>query len=110
MAQSGIERFSEEHQLLAEIAKALSHPARIAILEVLSGRTSCVCGDVVDEIPLSQATVSQHLKVLKEAGLVSGTIDGPKTCYCINWSRLNFAESIFKEWFEITKKNQITCC
>lgn len=110
MAQSGTERFSEEHQLLSEIAKAFSHPARIAILEVLSRNNSCVCGDVVNEIPLSQATVSQHLKVLKEAGLISGTIDGPKTCYCINWSRLGYAESIFREWFEITKKNQSTCC
>jgi len=110
MAQSGTERFSEEHQLLAEIAKALSHPARIAILEVLSSRNSCVCGDVVEEIPLSQATVSQHLKVLKEAGLITGTIDGPKTCYCINGSRLEFAESIFREWFEITKKKLSTCC
>ena len=69
---------------LAQIAKALGHPARIAIMRLLIARGECVCGAIVDELPLAQATVSQHLKVLKDAGLVQGEIDGPRVCYCVN--------------------------
>ena len=69
---------------LAAACKALSHPARLAILQLLAKRGSCICGEIVDVMPLSQATVSQHLKVLREAGLVQGTIDGPRSCYCID--------------------------
>ncbi|MGE0492075.1 MAG: ArsR/SmtB family transcription factor [Vulcanimicrobiota bacterium] len=69
---------------LAGLAKALGHPARIQILRLLCRRTSCICGDIVEELPLAQSTVSQHLKVLKDAGLVQGTIDGPRVCYCLN--------------------------
>jgi ArsR family transcriptional regulator, arsenate/arsenite/antimonite-responsive transcriptional repressor len=68
---------------LAALAKALGHPARVQILRILMRRTSCVCGDIVDELPLAQSTVSQHLKVLKEAGLIRGEVDGPRVCYCI---------------------------
>ncbi len=74
---------------LSEIAKALAHPARIAILEVLIHRQACICGDIVDELPLSQSTVSQHLKELKEAGIIKGDIEGVRVCYCIDpevWS------------------------
>lgn len=70
-------------QRLAELAKALGHPARIAILRTLAGR-SCICGEIVDELPLAQSTVSQHLKVLKSAGWILGTLDGPRTCYSLN--------------------------
>jgi len=69
---------------LARLTKALGHPARIAILKLLIARGECVCGAIVDELPLAQATVSQHLKVLKDAGLVQGEIDGPRVCYCVN--------------------------
>src|SRR5258705_12838766 len=69
---------------LARFAKALGHPARVAILRLLMKRGECICGQIVDVLPLAQATVSQHLKVLKDAGLVSGEIDGPRTCYCVN--------------------------
>lgn len=72
------------HKPLAAACKALSHPARLAILQILAARGSCICGEIVELMPLSQATVSQHLKVLKEAGLISGRIDGPKSCYCID--------------------------
>lgn len=65
------------------MAKAIGHPARVQILRLLSNRPSCVCGAIVDEIPLAQSTVSQHLKVLKEAGLIRGDVDGPRVCYCI---------------------------
>lgn len=68
---------------LAELAKALGHPARVQIMRLLVRRTACICGDIVDVLPLAQSTVSQHLKVLKEAGLIRGEIDGPRTCYCV---------------------------
>jgi ArsR family transcriptional regulator, arsenate/arsenite/antimonite-responsive transcriptional repressor len=68
---------------LARLAKALGHPARVQILRLLVRREACICGDIVDELPLAQSTVSQHLKVLKEAGLIRGDIDGPRVCYCI---------------------------
>ena len=68
---------------LAALAKALGHPARVKILRLLARKDACVCGDIVDELPLAQSTVSQHLKVLKDAGLVRGDIDGPRVCYCL---------------------------
>ena len=84
MGISKTEKFTESQNELANIAKALGHPARIAILETLSKRNTCVCGDLVDELPLSQSTISQHLAELKKAGLITGTINGPSTCYCID--------------------------
>lgn len=69
---------------LAALARALGHPARLAILRVLAARETCVCGEIVDELPLAQSTVSQHLKVLREAGLIRGAISGPRTCYCLD--------------------------
>jgi len=68
---------------LAALAKAIGHPARVRILRILVRKTSCVCGDIVDELPLAQSTVSQHLKMLKDAGLIRGEVDGPRVCYCI---------------------------
>lgn len=73
----------EADEELALLAKAIGHPVRVRILRILASRESCVCGDIVDELPLAQSTVSQHLKVLKDAGLVRGEIDGPRVCYCI---------------------------
>jgi len=73
----------EADEELAALAKAIGHPARIQILRILVRKTACVCGDIVDELPLAQSTVSQHLKVLKEAGLIRGEVDGPRVCYCI---------------------------
>ena len=78
---SAVTEFDEQ---FAELARALSHPARVAIVRHLAERGTCVCGQIVDVLPLAQATVSQHLKVLKEAGLVQGEVDGPRTCYCVN--------------------------
>lgn len=69
---------------LARYAKALGHPARVAILRTLAQRGECVCGEIVEVLPLAQATVSQHLKVLKDAGLIQGEIDGPRVCYCVD--------------------------
>ena len=75
-------------ELLARLAKALAHPARVTIVRMLIDRASCVCGEIVGELPLAQSTVSQHLKILKQSGLVQGDIDGPKVCYCINKNAL----------------------
>jgi len=73
---------------LAALAWAIAHPARVRIVRLLISRNACVCGEIVDEMPLAQSTVSQHLKILKESGLVQGEIDGPKVCYCINKEKL----------------------
>ncbi len=79
---------------LALLAKAVGHPARVQILRLLVRRETCVCGDIVDELPLAQSTVSQHLKVLKEAGLIRGEIDGPRTCYCVEPRTLRRLKSL----------------
>ena len=82
--------FTAADQELAALAKALGHPARVAILRLLAARQACVCGELVAELPLSQSTVSQHLKELKDAGLIQGEIDGPRVCYCLapaGWAR-----------------------
>lgn len=84
MATHKREEFTETDQHTAAIAKALGHPARVAILRLLTQRRSCVCGELVLELPLSQSTVSQHLKELKAAGLVQGEVDGPRVCYCLD--------------------------
>ncbi len=73
----------EADEELATLSKALGHAARVKIVRILLRKNGCVCGDIVDELPLAQSTVSQHLKVLKEAGLIRGDVDGPRVCYCI---------------------------
>jgi DNA-binding transcriptional ArsR family regulator len=73
---------------VAVVAKALGHPARVRILRLLLGQRSCFCGEIVEQLPLAQATVSQHLKVLRDAGLIQGEIEGPRTCYCADAARL----------------------
>jgi ArsR family transcriptional regulator len=83
-AETGLKDF----EALAGACKALSHPARLAILRLLARRGVCICGEIVEVMPLSQATVSQHLKVLKDAGLIRGEIDGPRSCYCIDAATL----------------------
>jgi DNA-binding transcriptional ArsR family regulator len=84
MGASKTASYTNKELTLAKYAKALSHPARVAILNVLLKKQSCICGDIVEELPLSQSTVSQHLKELKEAGLIKGDIDGVSVCYCID--------------------------
>ena len=73
-----------QEERLAALAWGLAHPLRIRILQLLAKRETCVCGEIVEEMPVAQSTVSQHLKILKEAGLVQGEVDGPRVCYCIN--------------------------
>ncbi len=74
---------AEADARLARLAKAIAHPARVAILRILIRRRSCICGEIVDELPLAQSTVSQHLKLMKQAGLIRGDVDGPRVCYCV---------------------------
>ena len=91
MGVTKTEEFTQVQNELARFAKVLGHPARVAIVQHLLECRSCVCGDIVDELPLSQSTVSQHLRELKNAGIIQGTIDGPSTCYCIEpkvWNRM----------------------
>jgi predicted transcriptional regulator len=84
MGASKTEIFSTEQNELATLLKAMAHPARIAILQHIIAADACICGDLVEELGLAQATISQHLKELKNAGIIQGTIEGVKTCYCIN--------------------------
>lgn len=84
MSKSKAHEFTHSEVALADAAKALSHPARLKILKILSHIDVCMCGEIVDLLPLAQATVSQHLKELKRVGFIKGEIEGPKTCYCIN--------------------------
>lgn len=100
--------FTKTQNELAVIAKALGHPARIAILQFLIKTKACVCGDIVNELPLSQSTVSQHLKELKNAGLIKGDIDGPSVCYCVDEKAWNKAKKQVGEFMDsFTGQN---CC
>ena len=103
MAISKTEEFTAEEISLADIAKALSHPARIKILKILSAKNVCVCGDIVELLPLAQATVSQHLKELKRVGLIDGEIDGPKVCYCLNTQTMEKAKTELNKLFKNKK-------
>ncbi len=94
MAFSKANEFNSELNEIAQFAKAIAHPARIQILEHLATKDTCFCGDIVKELPLSQSTVSQHLKALKEAGLISGEVEAPAVCYCINEAKMG---KIFKQ-------------
>lgn len=98
MAYSKKDEFPEKDAAQAAYHAALAHPARIAILKALASREECVCGELVGLLPLAQATVSQHLKVLKEAGLIKGTIDGPRTCYCIDPGAASRMTALFAEF------------
>jgi ArsR family transcriptional regulator len=110
MAFNKKEEFGAKEQALAAFAKALSHPARIAILSVLAKRNECMCGELVDVLPLAQSTVSQHLKELKQAGLITGETDGPRSCYCINWKSFEKFNSDFNFLFEKLKEQNAKCC
>lgn len=101
--------FTIKENRLARWAKALGHPARIAILELLASKSTCMCGDIVEELPLSQSTVSQHLKELKEAGLIKGEIEGAKVCYCIDEKEWKLAQQWINQLFDRYKSGS-GCC
>jgi ArsR family transcriptional regulator len=100
MPRSKTEAFRSSDVKLAELAKALAHPARIAILRTLAKRNECICGEIVQVMPLAQATVSQHLKALKDVGLIEGTLDGPRSCYCVNWESLRKVDQLLGGFIE----------
>ena len=109
MGATKSDEFSVKDNRVARYAKALAHPARIAILQYLVKQQSCVCGDIVEELPLSQSTVSQHLKELKEAGLIKGEIEGVKVCYCIDEKEWNLAQAHINQLFSSFKPRN-GCC
>ena len=111
MASHKKDEFSSKEQELATFAKAMSHPARIAILKALAQKNECICGELVDLLPLAQSTVSQHLKELKNAGLIKGETDGPRSCYCINWKAFEKFVGEFSFLFNKLKvQNEKACC
>lgn len=111
MAITKAKLFDTSQKRTAELMKALGHPARIAIIELLAERDTCICGDITDQLPLAQSTVSQHLKALKNAGIIQGEIDGVRTCYCLYEQGLRELNELviplIKNITTITDKN---CC
>ncbi|HSZ25184.1 MAG TPA: metalloregulator ArsR/SmtB family transcription factor [Cytophagaceae bacterium] len=110
MGTSKTEEFTVKDNKLAKYAKVFSHPARVAILRLLIQKQSCICGDIVEEIPLSQSTISQHLKEMKEAGLIKGDIEGTKVCYCIDDKEWTNAQKYLFELFDSYTKTEGKCC
>src|SRR6266576_3831941 len=105
MAQNKKDEFNKKENELADFANAISHPARVAILKQIAKQETCICGEIVQVLPLAQSTVSQHLKELLKAGLITGTVEGVKSCYCINWKTFEKFESTFNEFFAKTNTN-----
>lgn len=111
MALTKAKLFSTSQKRTAELMKALGHPARIAIIELLLERDTCICGDITDELPLAQSTVSQHLKALKKAGIIKGEIDGVRTCYCLNEEGVKEINELFTTLVtNITTATEEECC
>ncbi|QQV01453.1 MULTISPECIES: ArsR/SmtB family transcription factor [Chryseobacterium] len=108
MGATKTEHFTEQQNKMANIAKALGHPARIAIIEYLLRVNECICGDIVNELPLAQPTVSQHLKELKNAGIIKGNIEGNSVCYCIDEKTIEILNSYFSKIIETVSKSK--CC
>jgi ArsR family transcriptional regulator, arsenate/arsenite/antimonite-responsive transcriptional repressor len=110
MGATKTEHFTERHNEIANLAKALGHPARVAILDYLLKVDACICGDIVNELPLAQPTISQHLKELKNAGLIKGEIEGNSICYCIDEKNWNKFHKILGALFEKYKTKKNNCC
>ena len=110
MGAAKTDEFSVKDNRIASYAKALSHPARVAILKLLVKKNACFCGSIVEELPLSQSTVSQHLKELKEAGLIKGDIEGSRVCYCIDAREWQQAKSLLSELFSSYEVPPSNCC
>lgn len=109
MGASKSDHFTEKQNKLAQIAKAMGHPARIAIVEYLLKVDACICGDIVNELPLAQPTISQHLKELKNAGIIQGNIEGNAICYCINEKTIASLVDYFSNMAgKLKRKN--SCC
>ncbi len=109
MGATKTEHFTDKQNSIATMAKALGHPARIAIVEYLIKMNECICGDIVNELPLAQPTVSQHLKELKNAGLIKGSIEGNSICYCIDEKTIEKLQNYFAAISKKLEKRN-TCC
>lgn len=103
-------KYTEKQEKLARFAKALGHPARIAVMQFLAKQEQCYFGDIHEELPIAKATVSQHLSELKDAGLIQGTIEIPKVKYCINRENWQLAQELFREFFGTTVCKGKGCC
>ena len=110
MGISKTEHFTDKQNELASLLKALAHPARIAILEHIIKVNACICNDIVNELPLAQPTISQHLRELKSVGLIKGNIDGTKVCYCINSEVWLDIQGLLSKFFSLFKKEEGSCC
>jgi DNA-binding transcriptional ArsR family regulator len=109
MGATKSEEFTLKDNRIANYAKALAHPARIAVLKLLIQKQACICGVIVDELPLSQSTVSQHLKELKQSGLIKGDIEGARVCYCIDEKEWKIAKETINQLFDSCKGTS-NCC
>lgn len=110
MGLTKTQHFTTQQNELANINKALGHPARIAIIDYLLKVDTCICGDIVNELPLAQPTVSQHLKELKNAGIIKGTIEGTAICYCIDEKAIETLKQYFDTILLSLEKKKIQCC
>ncbi|MFG6687505.1 ArsR/SmtB family transcription factor [Mariniflexile sp. HNIBRBA6329] len=110
MGLTKTEIFTDQQNEIALIAKAMGHPARVAILQHLFKTNTCICGDLVDEIGLAQPTISQHLKELKQVGLIQGTIEGTSICYCINQDKWAPIAQLFNAFLSQKPSNDSSCC
>lgn len=108
MGATKTDHFTDRQNKIAVIAKALGHPARVAIIDYLLKVNECICGDIVNELPLAQPTVSQHLKELKNAGLIKGNIEGNSICYCIDEASFSLLGDYFSEIENTIAKQK--CC
>jgi predicted transcriptional regulator len=110
MGLTKTEIFTQEQNELAVLAKALAHPARIAILQEILKANTCICGDLVHEIGLAQPTISQHLRELKNIGIIQGNIEGTSVCYCINPEKWTEIKNLFKAFFDAYAIPKSECC
>jgi DNA-binding transcriptional ArsR family regulator len=110
MGATKTDHFTDKQNSIASMAKALGHPARIAIVEYLLKVNECICGDIVNELPLAQATVSQHLKELKVAGIIKGNIEGNSICYCIDEKTIEKLQKYFGNISDKLSKKKNNCC
>lgn len=110
MGATKTEHFTEKQNTIAVLIKALAHPARVAIVEYLMKTDKCICGDIVDELPLSQPTVSQHLKELKTAGLIKGTVEGNAICYCVDEKAITKLQDYFTKISSKLIDKKTNCC
>lgn len=109
MGATKTEHFTDKQNFIATLAKALGHPARIAIMEYLIKVDACICGDIVNELPLAQPTISQHLKELKNAGLIKGSVDGNSICYCVDENTIQKLQDYFNK-ISTGLKRKNNCC